>query len=76
MYLPYDGTNVTAVTWTKINAIVADNTTNNYTYIPSNLINMSEYIGKKINIAFKVTGNTSTLAGLFQVDKVKVYSLN
>ena len=72
----YDGTNVLAATWTKINAVVADNTTNNYIYVPSGDIDMSTYVGKKINIAFKVTGNDVDMTGLFQVDKIKVYSLN
>lgn len=72
----YDGTNVLAATWTKIDAVVADNTTNNYLYLPSGDIDMTAYIGKKINIAFKVTGNGNDMAGLFQVDKVKVYTPN
>jgi hypothetical protein len=71
----YDGTNVLAATWTQLDAVVADNTTNNYTYIPSGEIDLSAYSGT-VHIAFKVTGNGSTLDGLFQVDKVKVYSNN
>jgi hypothetical protein len=72
----YDGTNVLAATWTKIDAVVADSTTNGYVYLPSGDIDMSSYIGTKINIAFRVTGNSTDKAGLFQVDKVKVYTLN
>lgn len=71
----FDGTNVLAATWTPINARVADNTTNNYTYIPSGNIDLSSYTGN-IHIAFKVTGNSTTLDGLFQVDKIKIYSSN
>ncbi|MBP6557208.1 MAG: choice-of-anchor J domain-containing protein [Flavobacterium sp.] len=71
----YDGTNVLAATWTELEAVVANNTTNNYTYIPSGEIDLSSYSGT-VHIAFKVTGNGSTLDGLFQVDKVKVYSNN
>ncbi|CAM3672666.1 hypothetical protein FSS13T_26270 [Flavobacterium saliperosum S13] len=71
----YDGTNVLTATWVPLNATVADNTTNNYTYIPSGNIDLSTYTGT-LHIAFKVTGNGSTLDGLFQVDKIKVYSLN
>jgi uncharacterized protein DUF5017 len=71
----FDGTNVLAATWTPLNATVADHTTNNYTYIPSGNIDLSSYSGT-IHIAFKVTGNGTTLDGLFQVDKINVYSLN
>ncbi len=71
----YDGTNVLAATWTELEAVVANNTTNNYTYIPSGEIDLSTYAGT-VHIAFKVTGNGTTLDGLFQVDKVKVYSNN
>ncbi|MFN3967490.1 DUF5017 domain-containing protein [Flavobacterium sp.] len=71
----YDGTNVLAATWTELEAVVANNTTNNYTYIPSGEIDLSSYSGT-VHIAFKVTGNGTTLDGLFQVDKVKVYSNN
>jgi hypothetical protein len=71
----YDGTNVLAATWTALDALVANNTTNNYTYIPSGEIDLSSYSGT-VHIAFKVTGNGSALDGLFQVDKIKVYSNN
>lgn len=71
----YDGTNVLAATWVELEAVVANNTTNNYTYIPSGEIDLSSYSGT-VHIAFKVTGNGTTLDGLFQVDKVKVYSNN
>jgi hypothetical protein len=71
----YDGTNVLTATWTELEAVVANNTTNNYTYIPSGEIDLSSYSGT-VHIAFKVTGNGSALDGLFQVDKVKVYSNN
>lgn len=71
----FDGTNVLAATWTPLNAVVADQTTNNYTYIPSGEIDLSSYSGN-IHIAFKATGSGSNtnLDGLFQVDDVKVYS--
>lgn len=71
----YDGTNVLAATWTQLDAVVADETTNGYTYIPSGNIDLSSYTGT-LHIAFKVTGNGSTLDGLFQVDKIKIYSSN
>lgn len=68
----FDGTNVLAATWTLLDAVVADNTTNGYVYIPSGEIDLSTYTGN-VNIAFKVTGNGTTLDGLFQVDKIKIY---
>jgi hypothetical protein len=71
----YDGTNVLAATWIQLDAIVADDTTNGYTYISSGEIDLSSYTGT-LHIAFKVTGNGSSLDGLFQVDKIKIYSSN
>lgn len=71
----FNGTDVLAATWTELDAVVADNTTNNYTYISSGEIDLSNYTGA-VHFAFKVTGNGSTLDGLFQIDKIKVYSNN
>ena len=56
----FDGTNVLTATWTSLNARVADNTTNGYTYIPSGDIDLSSYTGN-VYIAFKATGNSTTL---------------
>jgi hypothetical protein len=75
----YDGSNVLAATWTKLSARVADKDSNpekSYTYVPSGEVNLSTYAGKTVHIAFRAIGNSSTLTGLFQVDKVIVYSLN
>lgn len=73
----FDGTaaGVTTATWTPLDADVADNTTNGYTYIPSGDIDLAGYTGT-VHIAFRVTGNGSNLAGLYQVDDVLVYSNN
>lgn len=71
----FDGTNVLAATWTALEATVADQTTNGYVYIPSGEIDLSAYSGT-VHIAFRVIGNGTTLDGLFQVDKVKVYENN
>jgi len=71
----YNGTDVLAATWTQLTATVANNTTNGYVYIPSGNVDLSSFTGT-IHIAFKVTGNGTTLDGLFQVDKIKVASLN
>ncbi len=69
----FDGTNVLAATWTPLNAVVANETTNGYIYIPSGEIDLSTYSGN-VNLAFRVIGNGTTLDGLFQVDDIKVYS--
>ena len=71
----FDGTNILGATWTALDATVANETTNGYVYIPSGEIDLSSYSGI-IHIAFRVTGNGTTLDGLFQVDKVKVYENN
>ncbi|MBL7886299.1 MAG: DUF5017 domain-containing protein [Flavobacterium sp.] len=70
----YNGTEAGVLTanWTQLNAVVANETTNGYVYIPSGEIDLSDYSGE-INIAFKVTGNGTTLDGLFQVDDIKIY---
>jgi hypothetical protein len=68
----FDGTNVLAATWTQLNATVADNTTNNYTYINSGEISLTNLTGN-VNIAFRAKGNGTTQTGLFQVDDIKVY---
>jgi hypothetical protein len=71
----FNGTDVLTATWTLLTANVANNTTNNYTYIQSGNIDLSAY-KNKVFIAFKVTGNGTNQTGLFQVDSVKVSSLN
>lgn len=69
----FDGTNVLAATWILLPATVANETTNGYIYIPSGEIDLSSYSGN-IHIAFKVFGGSgSTMDGLYQVDKIKVY---
>ena len=72
----YDGADVMGATWTKLNARVADNTTNGYTFIPSGEIDLSAYNDQTIHIGFRAIGNSSTLTGLFQVDKINVYTSN
>ncbi len=71
----YDGVDVLNATWEQLTATVADNTTNDYIYIPSGEIDLSSYTGN-IHIGFKVTGNSTTLDGLFQVDKIRIFSKN
>lgn len=68
----FDGTNVLSATWIPLDAVVADNTTNGYVYVDSGEIDMSSYTGT-VHLAFRATGNGTTLDGLFQVDDIKVY---
>jgi hypothetical protein len=73
----FDGTNVLAATWTKLNATVATKDSAGYTFIPSGEINLDSYIASgKLRIAFKATGSgtNTSLDGLFQVNNVYVYT--
>jgi hypothetical protein len=70
-----DEADIATATWTVLDAELADNTTNNYTYVPSGNIDLSAFTGM-VHIAFKVTGNGNDQTGLFQVDKIKVLTLN
>jgi len=70
-----DEAEIATATWTVLDAELADNTTNNYTYVPSGNIDLSAFTGM-VHIAFKVTGNGNDQTGLFQVDKIKVLTLN
>ena len=69
-----DEADIATATWTVLDAELADNTTNNYTYVPSSNIDLSAFTGM-VHIAFKVTGNGNDQTGLFQVDKIKVLTL-
>lgn len=70
----FDGVDVLSATWEQLSATVADSNTENwYEYIPSGDIDLSAYSGV-VHIAFKVTGNTTSLDGTFQVDNVYVFS--
>ena len=51
-----DEADIATATWTVLDAELADNTTNNYTYVPSGNIDLSAFTGM-VHIAFKVTGN-------------------
>lgn len=70
----FDGVDVLSATWEPLSATVADSNTENwFEYIPSGDIDLSAYSGV-VHIAFKVTGNTTSLDGTFQVDNVYVFS--
>jgi len=72
----YNGTDVSTATWTKMNAIVANQNTVGYVYVNAGAIDLSPFQGGIIHIGFKATGSGSNTAldGLFQVDGLHVYS--
>lgn len=63
----YDGTNVLAATWTPVSAPLASQSNDWYEFVDSGLIDLSSYSGT-LYVAFKVTGNSTTLAGAYQID--------
>jgi hypothetical protein len=67
----YDGTNVTAADWKKIDFNVATPNTERFLYVNSGLLNLSSYKGK-LHFAFKMRG-TSSLTGGYQIDNVKLF---
>ncbi|MCG2612305.1 DUF5017 domain-containing protein [Flavobacterium sp. SM15] len=70
----YDGTNVTAATWTALNANIPTKSASWYEFATS-VIDLSSYTGN-VHIAFKFTGSgtNTTLDGAFQVDNVFIYN--
>lgn len=56
-------------TWT---AVAIPTYFTNYTFVSSGEISLASYVGKKIKIAFRYT-STSTKAGTWEVNNVKVY---
>jgi hypothetical protein len=80
----FDGTNVLSATWTPINAIVANNTTNisssdsnGNINIFSGEIDLSSISGN-IYIAFKGigSGTNTALDGSLRLDNIKIYNKN
>jgi hypothetical protein len=72
----YDGTNVTAATWTPLQANIPMKSVAWYKFIKNN-IDLSGRTGKA-HIAFKFrgSGTDTTLDGAFQVDNFLYYKLN
>lgn len=70
----FDGININAAKWTRVNAKIPTQATPWYEFVGSGAIDLSSYTGK-INIAFKYIGSGTNLAldGAFQVDDVQIY---
>lgn len=66
----YDGTNVQAATWTKIEAKIAGQNDPNYNWIPSGVINLPN--GTKGYIAFRCEGNNTTNTTTYRLDNIKL----
>ena len=69
----FNGTDVLAATWVplKFKGPVYTNGTN-YDFVNSGKVDLSGFSGN-IYIAFKVTGNSTTLTGGFQIDNIKLF---
>ena len=73
----YDGTNVLAATWEKIDAKVATKATTGYVYVNGGSLDLAKYQeAGAINVAFRASGSgtNTALDGLFQVDGLYVYT--
>jgi len=70
----FDGTNVAAATWTKLDATIAQPGSKNFAFVKSGDINISAFSGS-LNVAFKVTGSGTdgNLDGAYQIDKVAIF---
>jgi len=69
----FDGTNVLAATWTSLPFKLPTYTNaTNYDFVNSGAVDLSAYSGE-IYIAFRATGNGSTLTGGFQIDNIKLF---
>jgi len=70
----FDGTNVATATWVPLNPALPGITAKYFEFMNSGNIDLSAYIGKKLNLAFKVTGSgtNANLDGSYQIDNVNV----
>lgn len=70
----YDGTNVTAATWTPLNATLPTTSATYFAFIDSGFIDLSSYTGN-INIAFRVkgSGTNTSLDGSYQIDNFRIF---
>ncbi len=68
----FNGTDVMAATWTPLQATVPTQANDWYEFVNSGAINLSAYSGT-VHIAFRVTGNGSTLTAGYQIDNVKLF---
>jgi hypothetical protein len=67
----FDGINVTAATWTPLDAVVPTTETEWYEFVESGIIDLTDYSGT-VHIAFKVVGNGSSLSAGYQIDNVAI----
>lgn len=69
----FNGTDVLAATWVPIKFRLPTYTNGtNYDFVNSGKVDLSPYSGT-IYIAFRVTGNSTTLTGGFQIDNIKLF---
>ncbi len=70
----YDGTNVTAATWTPLSATLPTTSSKYFEFIKSGDVDLAAYTGSTVHIAFKVTGSgtNTALDGSYQIDNVIV----
>ena len=68
----FDGTNVLAATWVPLTFNLPPLSGTNYAFVNSGVIDLSAYSGM-IHLAWKVTGNGSTLTGGYEVDSINVF---
>lgn len=71
----FDGTNVTAATWTPLAATLPTASSTYFEFIKSGEIDLSQYTGN-ITLAFKVkgSGTNSTLDGSYQIDDIRIFT--
>ena len=72
----FDGVNVTAATWTRLNVKLPNQATPWHQFVGSGAVDLSVYTGK-INVAFKYVGSGRNLAldGSFLVDDVQIFGV-
>ena len=70
----FDGTNVATATWVPLNPALPGINATYFAFMDSGDIDLSQYIGKKLKLAFKVTGSgtNTNLDGSYQIDNVNV----
>ena len=70
----FNGVDVAAATWTRINSVLPNQATPWYQFVGSGPVDLSGYTGK-VNIAFKFVGSgrNTALDGSFLVDDVQIF---
>lgn len=67
----FNGSNATTATWTKLNAILAGQSSGDNNWVASGDIDLSGFSGKGY-IAFKYSGNSTSNTSTYRIDNVKV----